>query len=346
MLASKKVNKMITCSVVMPVFNVEKFVEEAVISVLSQSLTNIELLIIDDCGTDNSIALCQRFDDPRIRIIRHAKNKGLAAARNTGIRSAKGQFVAFLDSDDKWHKDKLARHIHHLESAPEVGLSFSRSEFMDESGNMLNLFQMPRLTAITPEYLFQRNPVGNGSAPVLRRQTLKDIAFEADTLDGRKDCYFDESFRRSEDIECWLRIMLTTHWQVEGIGDVLTYYRLNNAGLSASLHSQFDSWRELARKAADYSPDFAAKHTKLAKAFQLRYIARQAVRQQLGKEALRYSAKALLTHPAILFREPARTAATMGAAMTLFLLPSLYGKAEQFATRQWSKRQLSDITQN
>ena len=94
-------------SVVMPVYNTAKYVEAAIESVLAQSFLDFELLIIDDEGTDNSIELCRAYTDPRVRIISQ-KNRGLAGARNTGIREARGQFVALLDSDDLWEASKLS----------------------------------------------------------------------------------------------------------------------------------------------------------------------------------------------------------------------------------------------
>ena len=121
-------------SVIMPVYNVERFVADAVRSVLAQSFEDFELLIIDDVSPDSSIAICLSFDDPRIRIIRHRQNRGLAGARNTGIRHAEGDFLAFIDSDDCWHAEKLKRHVAHLNEHPDVGVSFSRSAFIDEDG--------------------------------------------------------------------------------------------------------------------------------------------------------------------------------------------------------------------
>ena len=87
-------------SVVMPVFNVERYVAEAIGSVLAQSFADFELIIVDDGGKDRSMEICRSFGDPRIRIVSQA-NRGLAGARNSGILAARGEFVALLDSDDR-----------------------------------------------------------------------------------------------------------------------------------------------------------------------------------------------------------------------------------------------------
>jgi len=94
-------------SVIIPVYNREKTLGRAVDSVLNQSYTNFELIIIDDCSTDNSLQIVHEFQDKRIRIITQEENLGANAARNRGIAEARGEYIAFQDSDDEWDKDKL-----------------------------------------------------------------------------------------------------------------------------------------------------------------------------------------------------------------------------------------------
>jgi glycosyltransferase involved in cell wall biosynthesis len=321
-------------SVIMPVYGVERFVADAVESVLAQSFTDFELLIVDDMSPDNSMAICETFDDPRIRIIRHRENRGLAGARNTGIRHARGELLAFIDSDDCWRPDKLARHVEHLATCPQVGVSFSRSAFIDEENRPNHCYQMPRLTGIEPGYYLCRNPIGNGSAPVIRRAVFDAIGYEDDYHGIAEDWFFDERLRRSEDIECWIRIALTTDWQIEGIPEALTLYRLNAGGLSANLLQQFESWQQVIEKTRRYAPDFIAQWERTARAFQLRYLARQAIRLYDGRMAMQLTHRALGTDPRILLREPGRTLTTWCAACLLRLSPRhLYPALEQFAQR-------------
>ncbi len=319
-------------SVVMPVYNVERFVAEAVQSVLNQTFEDFELLIIDDVSPDGSVEICQQFTDPRVRIIHHTVNRGLAGARNTGVRQAQGEFLAFLDSDDCWHPEKLERHHTHLTSRPAVGVSFSRSAFIDEDGIPTHCYQMPRLTDIEAGYYLCRNPIGNGSAPVIRRQVFDDICYLS-TFDGEEEkCYFDDHLRRSEDIECWIRIALQTDWIIEGLPEALTYYRLNAGGLSANLLEQLDSWEQVIAKTRTYAPDFINKWEKRARAYQLRYLSRQAIRLRDGKMAAHLLHRALATDPTILLQEPGRTILTMGASYLLWICPKpLYIKLESIA---------------
>ena len=178
-------------SVIVPVYNVENYIAQTIESVLQQTYTNFEILVIDDESPDRSVAIIREFDDPRIKIISQ-ENRGLAGARNTGIRHAQGDYLAFLDSDDLWLPDKLARHVKHLDCATQVGVSFSRSQFIDGKGKALGIYQMPKLQDITPAHLLCRNPVGNGSAPVIRKEVFEAIRFQ-DNLHGcEEDFYFDD----------------------------------------------------------------------------------------------------------------------------------------------------------
>ncbi|WP_394146951.1 glycosyltransferase [Shewanella atlantica] len=309
-------------SVVMPIYNVQHFVKQAINSVLAQTFTDFELILVNDCSTDKSLEISRTILDHRIRIVNHTTNKGLAAARNTGIRHAIGRYVAFIDSDDMWHADKLMLHVEHLNRSPKVGISFSRSSFMNHKGKLIHFFQMPQLKGITAAHLLCRNPVGNGSAPVVRRETLNDIRFQPLDHSENYSCYFDEKFRQSEDIECWLRIVATTDWKMEGIPAPLTFYRLNQAGLSSNIMKQLASWEQMIDKARLFAPKLLKKHEKSARAYQLRYLARQSIRNGQGRAAITLINKALSVSPSIMLDETGRTCVTLTAAYLLWLLPS------------------------
>ena len=301
-------------SVIMPVYHVEAYVSEAVHSVLDQTFGDFELIIVDDGGTDRSVEICKCFDDPRIQLI-HQTNRGLAGARNTGIAAAKGRYIAFLDSDDRWLPEKLALHVIHLDNNPDIGVSFSPSRFIDLNGQPMRLTQTPKLDDITPAEIFCRNPVGNGSAPVIRRGALEAVAFPH-PLEPERQCYFDESLRQSEDIEMWLRLALVGDVGFAGIPPALTEYRVGGGGLSSQVVRQYQSWESVVTRLSTYAPAFTLKYVKRARAYQLRYLARRAV--QLGDYGM---ALALLRegltsslHP--LTQEPAKTLVTLGAALT------------------------------
>lgn len=333
-------------SVIIPVYGVEKYIAATVQSVLDQTYKNFELLIIDDASPDRSIEICQQFTDSRIKIL-HQENRGLAGARNTGIRHAQGEYLAFLDGDDLWLPEKLEKHITHLETSPDVGVSFSRSAFIDEAGKSLGTYQMPKLKKITTSYLLCRNPVGNGSAAVIRREVFEAIKFQ-DNLHGTvEDFYFDEHFRRTEDLECWIRISIKTDWQIEGIPEALTLYRVNSGGLSANLLQQLDSWEKVIEKTRSYAPEIVTQGEKLGRAYQLQYLARNAVRLQAGAMAVKLINQALVSNWRILIEIPRATILTFVAAYFLWLLPqSIYSSIETVALKSTGASQKRRILQD
>lgn len=298
-------------SVVMPIYHVEKFVGEAVQSVIDQTFADFELICVDDGGTDTSMDIVRRFADPRIRIVCQA-NRGLAGARNSGIAHARGEFIALLDSDDVWHKDKLALHYIHLMANQDVGVSYAGSRMIDCDGELLSVAMRPKTGRISARDIICRNPVGNGSAPVLRKTAL-DLAVFQHPEDPARDCWFDESFRQSEDIELWIRLAVKHSVVFAGIKGLLTDYRIIPGALSANVVKQYLSWTKMLRKLRSFAPEFVAEHGDTARAYQLRYLARRSVQLgnfELARDLMR---KALGLQPRILTQEPRKTVATAGA---------------------------------
>ncbi len=308
-------------SVVMPCYNVADTITEAVNSVLQQTYENFELILVNDGSTDGKTPqLCDSFCvDSRVRVI-HQANSGLAGARNTGLAAAVGDYVALLDSDDMYEPEKLAMHAEHLASQPSIGLSFSYSRFLSEDGKPLLLTQGNQVQDIKPEHVLCRNPVGNGSTAVLRREVLDEVAKPAGSEMEHE--YFDTELRQSEDVEFWLRVISTTNWGIEGIGKPLTLYRLNSGGLSANTADQLASWELFLDKASGYADSTVALFGSYARAYQLRYLARRSVQNRSPLVAMTYMRDALVAEPRILLQEPARTLATAAAAVgCIFLVP-------------------------
>ena len=311
---------MFNVSVIMPVYNVEKYVHFAIYSVLRQSFKAFELIIVNDGSTDNSLSICKKFKDPRVRVVSQ-KNRGLAGARNTGIRESSGEFIAFIDSDDLWHKDKLKHHVAHLSSDLEIGVSYSCSSLIDEKNHPIGIKQLPKLKNISFKNIICRNPIGNGSSPVIRRTVLDETSFWKYRDGAKERCYFDESFRQSEDIEYWLRIALKSKKRFEGIAKCLTYYRINSGGLSANLSRQFLSWERAISKATLIAPHKVAPWTSLARAYQLRYLARHAIKAHSSRQALELALASLKSNKLVLSEEPVKTFTTLVSAICLRYLP-------------------------
>ncbi len=304
-------------SIIVPAFNVERTLGSTLAALLAQTFASFEVILVDDGSSDRTAEIAAAFaDDHRLRIVTQA-NRGLAGARNTGIAAARGTYIGFCDADDLWLPGKLAAHLQHLEDNPTVGISYSCSAFINDDGRLTGQAQQPRLTGVDAAHIFKRNPIGNGSAPVMRRAVLDEISYRPPSETAR-NWYFDETFRQSEDIECWLRVALTTDWQFAGIPGLLTQYRINAGGLSSATNRQLAAWERMVAKLTPLAPDFFATHTSAALAYQLRYLSRRAVADLDAARARSLSQAWLAQSWQPLKEEPAKSVATLAAAFALW----------------------------
>lgn len=303
-------------SIVVPAYNTLKSLPETIASLLAQTYADFEVIVVDDGSTDGTADWVLAHPDPRLRLVRQA-NRGLAGARNGGIIAARGTLIGFCDGDDLWEPAKLEMHVAYLAAHPEVGVSYSASLLVDKHNRSLGIVQAPRITDVTAAHILMRNPVGNGSAPVIRAQTLNDIAYRP--AGQSRTWYFDETLRQSEDIECWIRIALTTRWSFGGLREPLTRYRIVAGGLSANLDKQFATWAAMADKVRVMAPDFAKRWLPAAKAYQLRYLARRAVSLGDGATALRLQCRAYASSLHPIRHEPRKTMITLAATAVALL---------------------------
>lgn len=148
-------------SIVTPLYNSEKYIEETILSVLDQTYTNWEMLIIDDCSTDNGPNIVKKYikQDERVKYLKLEKNSGAAVSRNKAIELAEGEYVAFLDSDDLWKNKKLEKQIKFMKEN-NYAISFTEYEEINESGKKLNiLIKSPQKPVTYRSYLLT-NPIG------------------------------------------------------------------------------------------------------------------------------------------------------------------------------------------
>jgi glycosyltransferase involved in cell wall biosynthesis len=136
-------------SIITPAYNVEHFISATIQSVINQTFTNWEMIIIDDGSSDNTLTIIQEFIaiDNRIKLLKHNQNFGSGFARNTGIKKAIGNYIAFLDADDLWVTHKLETQLTFMK-VHKITISFSSYELIDEQGNALNkmILALPRVT--------------------------------------------------------------------------------------------------------------------------------------------------------------------------------------------------------
>lgn len=164
-------------SVIIPAYNAERFLRQAVESALAQSHPNVEVIIIDDGSTDGTRQLAEELakTDERVRVLTQG-NAGVGAARNRGIAEARGEYIAPLDADDFWYPDKLSRQIGLLEERGERwGLAYCWSRSVDENGAISDSLPHWPVEGDIFQALIYRNIIGNASVPLFRAEALREV---------------------------------------------------------------------------------------------------------------------------------------------------------------------------
>ena len=317
-------------SIILPLYKSEKYIRETLDSVLAQTYPHWELVVIDDGSPDRSGDLCRAVGDERIRVYTR-QNTGSCRSRNFGIGQSRGELIAFIDHDDLWSPTKLERHVDHLEKNPDVGVSYGPSALIDAEGRPMGLFQVPKLTGVDAREVLCRNPIGNGSVPLIRKLVFEETKFEVER-DGRPEVmYFDDESVGWEDVELWIRMALQTAWRFEGIPDCLTLYRIVEDGIAGNPGKKQAGFERGLERARRYAPAFIAEHEAAARAYHLRYLARRLIKAGDGKGARAYAHRALRSFPGIVREEPGRTLVTLAAAYALEALPPVAYQAAQNA---------------
>lgn len=206
-------------SVVIPVYNAEKYVEEAIRSVISQTYTNIEVIVVDDCSTDSSYDILRRLqaEDKRIKVYRNVKNEGVCATRNFGISHAAANWIAFLDSDDMWCSEKLEKQMQLHTQKTDAVLSYTASYYIDEKGK-ISSFILHAYSRTDISLLLRKNVI-TCSSVVVRKDVIEKYKMESDNM--------------IEDYVAWLQI-LKEYEIAYGIDKPLVKYRVTPNSRSSS----------------------------------------------------------------------------------------------------------------
>ncbi len=202
----------------MPVYNAEKYLGEAIESILDQTLRNFEFLIINDGSTDNSLNIINGFDDARIRLIDHPKNMGLVASLNEGLKIASGQFIARMDADDISNTNRLHIQVDLLLANPEIGLVGCHMDIIDEHKNVIGerIYQTSH-DAIKVESFFCC-PVPHPGVMLKKDSFIKNNLF------------YDPLSYHAEDYELWQRAL--SELKFANIDAKLLQYRITSNQVS------------------------------------------------------------------------------------------------------------------
>ncbi len=205
-------------SVIVPCYNCEKLVAETINSIINQSYSDFEIITIDDCSKDNTLKVLKDLaeKDKRIIVIENQKNMGVALTRNNGVKVAKGEYIAFLDSDDIWHRDKLKIQMEYMLSN-DVDMTATSYELYDESmENIINSYQVAE--DISYNTLLYENVIG-----------LSTVVMKKDVF----NLYKMTNKYIHEDYELWLKL-LKNGFKISGIKQPLVKYRVLDSSRNAS----------------------------------------------------------------------------------------------------------------
>lgn len=205
-------------SVIVPVYNCEKFLKHTVESVKRQTYSNWELIITDDGSTDGSLLEAYRLrqNDARIKVLHLPSNHGISFARNIAMKHATGCYLAFLDSDDLWAKDKLKNQVEFMQKE-KVALSHTSFVFMTEEGKISESGRVAVDSCVDIEKYMKTTQI-NISTVMIDRKQVPEICFPED----RELC---------EDARVWMPL-LKSGWKFHGMNQILTLYRVRQGQLS------------------------------------------------------------------------------------------------------------------
>jgi glycosyltransferase involved in cell wall biosynthesis len=220
-----------TISVIIPVYNRQAFIGEAIQSVLDQTCSDYEIIVIDDGSTDETAGVVRRFDDRRIHYI-YQDNQGVAAARNHGLRIAQGEYIAFLDSDDLFLPEKLETQLAYLRQNPNVGLVYTAYTALDVQNNHKTTHRAD-LRGDVYARLLRNCPIATPTVMIPRR-----VLEHAGT--------FDESLHLGEDVDLYIRI--ARHYEIGAINQPLTEVRLHSDNTLRDLETILNNMLYITRK--------------------------------------------------------------------------------------------------
>ena len=214
---------MVKVSVVVPAYNRAKMLPAAIDGVVAQSLADWEALIVDDASNDATRSVVEAYRDSRIKYLRHESNRGAAAARNTGMQVARGEYIAFLDSDDYWRPDKLALQVERLQSSPpDVGLVYTDVLYEHPDGTTKRYGfggREPLEGWVFNELI--NHFVIRTSTVMIRREVMEAVGL------------FDESIISGQDLLYFASI--AHRFQVSAIDDTLSIMRVHDSNLHLDL---------------------------------------------------------------------------------------------------------------
>ncbi len=220
-------------TVLMSVYNGERYISEAVDSILGQTLTDFEFLIIDDASTDRTPEILRSYDDPRIRVVTNEENLGLTKSLNKGLTLARGEYIARMDADDVSYPYRLQVQHEFMTQHPRAGIIGSWAEYIDRKGEIVHRYEAPGSPEENYFYLHFRNCIVHSS-----------VMFRKDVIIPNSG--YDESIDKAQDFELWNRLSKIT--DIYQIPEFLVQWRTENSVDPKKIEAQNKTWEQILRK--------------------------------------------------------------------------------------------------
>lgn len=249
-------------SVIIPVFNGEKTILETIESVLNQTFTDIELIVIDDGSRDSTLSVVSKVRDPRLKIFSYT-NAGVANSRNRGLSHASGKFVAFLDADDLWTPDKLEAQLKALMENPQAAVAYSWVDYIDQSGKFFRAANRVAITGDLYEKMLVNSVLENGSNPLIRKQAFAEVGG------------FNQEFSPADDWDMWLRLSARYHFVAVPAPQIL--YRMSPCSASSNVLKMESACLKMLKEAFNQAPESLQYLKKNALAGLYRYLVSRAL---------------------------------------------------------------------
>ncbi|NJL09745.1 MAG: glycosyltransferase [Calothrix sp. SM1_7_51] len=265
-------------SVIIPAYNSAKTIKETINSVLSQTFTDFELIVINDGSQDETLAIVQQITDSRLKVFSYS-NQGANISRNLGFSHAIGEYISFLDADDIWTANKLELQLNALENNPEAAVAYSWTDYIDENGKIIFSGRQQTFNGNVYEQLLIGNFLENGSNPLIRKNAF---------IEAGK---FDEQLSAGQDWDMWLR--LAAKFQFVAVPQVQILYRVSANSLSTNLARQEKACVYVLNKALKSSPE-SLQYTKAISLTNLyKYLTWKALHYPLNRQKALAGAKFL-----------------------------------------------------
>lgn len=295
-------------SVLITTLNSTRFIDATIASALQQTLTDFEILVLDDGSTDDTVERVRSVHDPRVRVWQYP-HRGAPVTLNAGLHLARGRYVALLDHDDLWLPAKLARHVEAFEAQAEATATFTWSALIDERDRPITVHPGHWHGPIEFRQLLEDYVIGPSSSLVMQRSAVERAGG------------FDEQLPRCHDFDLILRLAFAQAHSIVAVPDTLTLYRRHAGQMSRDWRAMHHEWNAVIEKCREFAPADTAAVEPTARANINRYFAYLAYENGEFREARRFVREAARHDPRSFLTDP-RNWKIATASVAEALLPS------------------------